>query len=88
LVEVDLTSPDSVRACLCGTEPIEALVYNAGRIVDGKIWGPRTAARFPAAQPEQCLRPEAVAAAICGLIEQPPSAWTFEMDLRPAAERF
>jgi NAD(P)-dependent dehydrogenase (short-subunit alcohol dehydrogenase family) len=63
-------------------------VHVAHLVIDGKVWGPRTVQRFPEAEREQCLDPEAVARAICSLVEQPPSAWTFEMDLRPATERW
>jgi NAD(P)-dependent dehydrogenase (short-subunit alcohol dehydrogenase family) len=61
-------------------------VHVAHVVIDGKVWGARTRARFPDVREDQCLEPTAVAATILGLIEQPPSAWTFEMDLRPAAE--
>jgi NAD(P)-dependent dehydrogenase (short-subunit alcohol dehydrogenase family) len=63
-------------------------VHVAHVVIDGKVWGARTRARFPDAREDQCLEPSAVAATILGLIEQPPSAWTFEMDLRPAGERW
>jgi NAD(P)-dependent dehydrogenase (short-subunit alcohol dehydrogenase family) len=63
-------------------------VHVAHVVIDGKVWGARTRARFPDTREDQCLEPSAVAATILGLIEQPPSAWTFEVDLRPAGERW
>lgn len=63
-------------------------VHVAHLVVDGKVWGARTVARFPDAREGQCLEPDAVAATVGSLIEQPRSAWTFEMDLRPHIERW
>lgn len=63
-------------------------VHVAHLVVDGKIWGPRTQRRFPDARPGDCLDPRAVAETICALTGQPPSAWTFELDLRPHTERW
>jgi len=34
-----------------------------------------------------CLAPADVAAAVCALIEQPRSAWTFELDLHTQPDR-
>jgi NAD(P)-dependent dehydrogenase (short-subunit alcohol dehydrogenase family) len=62
-------------------------VHVAHVIVDGKIWGARTRRRFPNARKGDCLVPGDVAAAICGLVEQPRSAWTFELDLRAKPDR-
>jgi NAD(P)-dependent dehydrogenase (short-subunit alcohol dehydrogenase family) len=63
-------------------------VHVAHLVIDGKIWGARTRERFPAAREDQCLAPAAVATTVCALIEQAPSAWTFELDLRPNLERW
>jgi NAD(P)-dependent dehydrogenase (short-subunit alcohol dehydrogenase family) len=57
-------------------------------VIDGKVWGDRTRARFPQATESDCLAPEAVATTLAALVDQPPSAWTFEMDLRPHHERW
>ena len=57
-------------------------------VIDGKVWGARTLQRFPQASREQCLEPAAVASTIVFLVEQPRSAWTFELDLRPDVERW
>jgi NAD(P)-dependent dehydrogenase (short-subunit alcohol dehydrogenase family) len=58
-------------------------VHVAHVVVDGKVWGARTQWRFPDARADDCLAPGDLAAAVCALIEQPRSAWTFELDLRP-----
>jgi NAD(P)-dependent dehydrogenase (short-subunit alcohol dehydrogenase family) len=63
-------------------------VHVSHLVIDGKIWGDRTRARFPDAVREQCLEPADVVQAIRHLLLQPPSAWTFELDLRPSSERF
>jgi NAD(P)-dependent dehydrogenase (short-subunit alcohol dehydrogenase family) len=63
-------------------------VHVSHLVIDGKIWGAKTRARFPDVREDQCLSPEAVAHTICALVEQPPSAWTFELDLRPSVERW
>jgi len=62
-------------------------VHVAHLVVDGKIWGARTRRRFPDAREAGCLAPVDVAATLCALIEQPRSAWTFELDLCPQPER-
>lgn len=62
-------------------------VHVAHVLVDGKIWGARTRLRFRDAREVDCLAPADVAAAICALIEQPRSAWTFELDLQPQPNR-
>jgi NAD(P)-dependent dehydrogenase (short-subunit alcohol dehydrogenase family) len=63
-------------------------VHVAHLLIDGKVRGERTRQRFPDVDNNQCLEPEAVATAVCSLIEQHRSAWTFEMDLRPDVERW
>lgn len=55
-------------------------------IIDGIIDIPRTRERFPERDDALFLQPGDIAEAIYQVTEQPPSAWTFEMDLRPAAE--
>jgi NAD(P)-dependent dehydrogenase (short-subunit alcohol dehydrogenase family) len=62
-------------------------VHVAHVIVDGKIWGARTRRRFPDAREADCLASADVAAAVCALIEQPRSAWTFELDLHTQPHR-
>lgn len=46
---------------------------------------PDTRARL---QPGRLVRPDSIAEAYWRLHEQPPDAWTFELDLRPAHERW
>jgi hypothetical protein len=50
------------------------------------VLSPEARARYPDRPPERFIHPDAVAAAALALTRQPPSAWTFEMDLRPAGE--
>ena len=38
--------------------------------------------------PDDWLQPDAIAASYVHLTEQPPSAWTQEIDIRPAAEKW
>lgn len=63
-------------------------IHVAHAILDGIIGSARSKKRRPDLTPEQCLDPAAIADAYLGLIEQPPSAWTHELDLRPRSERF
>jgi NAD(P)-dependent dehydrogenase (short-subunit alcohol dehydrogenase family) len=63
-------------------------VHVAHLVVDGKVWGERTVRRFPNVSQEQCLAPEAVANAVAMLVAQPATGWSFELDLRPPAERW
>jgi NAD(P)-dependent dehydrogenase (short-subunit alcohol dehydrogenase family) len=62
-------------------------IHVAHLVVDGKIWGARTRRRFPDECEPECLAAADVAGAICALVEQPRSAWTFELDLRPQPAR-
>lgn len=63
-------------------------IHVAHVVIDGKIWSDRTQQRFSDATKENCIDPDALAATYLTLIDQPPSAWTFELDLRPFNERF
>lgn len=56
-------------------------------ILDGLIWSPQTRTRFDPAQ-AQCMAPEAIAEAYLHLARQHRSAWTHELDLRPAHGNF
>jgi len=56
-------------------------------VIDGLIWGPQTIARF-AADREACLLPTDIADTYFGLSQQSASAWSHEVDLRPAGEKF
>jgi NAD(P)-dependent dehydrogenase (short-subunit alcohol dehydrogenase family) len=55
-------------------------------VIDGGIDGPRT--RAMGWSPEKMLDPEAIADAYWAVHRQSPSAWTQELDLRPAIEKF
>lgn len=57
-------------------------------VIDGLIWGEPTRKRFPEATREACISPEAIAKTCAMLVEQEPSAWTHELDIRPYTERF
>jgi NAD(P)-dependent dehydrogenase (short-subunit alcohol dehydrogenase family) len=63
-------------------------VHIAHVVIDGKIWGDRTRRRFPDVRESECIDPTALAGAVTWLVEQPRSAWTFELDLRPYGERW
>jgi NAD(P)-dependent dehydrogenase (short-subunit alcohol dehydrogenase family) len=55
-------------------------------VVDGGI---RSAARTePADRPDSMLDPDAIAASYWNVLQQPRSAWTWEMELRPWVEKF
>jgi len=62
-------------------------IHIAHTIIDGLIWGPQTIERFDPS-PASCLMPEDIAQTYLHLAEQSPSAWTHEIDLRPASEAF
>jgi NAD(P)-dependent dehydrogenase (short-subunit alcohol dehydrogenase family) len=62
-------------------------VHVAHVVIDGLVWSERSRARF-GAQQETSMDPRAIAAAYRHLVEQHPSAWTHELDLRPHQGRF
>lgn len=62
-------------------------VHVAHVVIDGLIWCDRSRARF-GVQQETAMDPRAIAATYRHLAEQPASAWTQELDLRPHQERF
>lgn len=61
-------------------------IHVAHVLIDGIIWSKRAEAR--GLGPEQCLSATDVAASYLHLIDQPRSAWTQELDLRPSVETF
>mgnify|MGYP006288150981 CR=1 FL=1 len=67
-------------------------IHVASVIVDGLIDSPRVRERMPervaAAGEDGMLDPADIAEVYYQLHTQPPSAWTFELDVRPAKERF
>jgi len=62
-------------------------IHVAHVIVDGVIASERTAAFAPVGD-DAALDPDAIARAYLALHEQPRSAWTHELDVRPWVEKF
>lgn len=63
-------------------------IHVAYVVIDGVIDTPRTRAVFKDRPDDFFLKPEAIARSVYHLVEQDPSAWTFELDLRPYAEKW
>ena len=63
-------------------------IHVAHVVVDGIIDTPRVRAEFGLADDEPALAPEAIAESYWNLIQQDRSAWSFEIDVRPAGEAF
>jgi len=55
-------------------------------VIDGVIDIPRARERFPDRDDALFLKPGQIADTVYHVTQQPPSAWTFELDVRPAAE--
>lgn len=62
-------------------------IHVAHVVIDGIIWTERTR-QFPGVTEDTCLQPDAIAQTYLQLIQQDPSAWTQELDLRPSVEKF
>ena len=62
-------------------------IHVAHVILDGIIDTARSRARHGLA-PERMMDPDAIAETYWQIAHQPPSAWTHELDLRPASETF
>jgi len=61
-------------------------IHVAHFVIDGGI---RSAARTePADRPDSFLDPEAIAESYWNVLQQPRSAWTWELELRPWVEKF
>ncbi|MGJ4950858.1 SDR family NAD(P)-dependent oxidoreductase [Bradyrhizobium sp. HKCCYLS20291] len=61
-------------------------IHVAHFVIDGGI---RSAARQePAERPDSMLDPDAIAASYWSVLQQPRSAWSWEMELRPWVETF
>jgi NAD(P)-dependent dehydrogenase (short-subunit alcohol dehydrogenase family) len=61
-------------------------IHVAHFVIDGGI---RSAARSePAERPDSMLDPDAIALNYWNILQQPRSAWTWELELRPWVERF
>ena len=63
-------------------------IHVAHVVIDGLIWSQQTRERFDNVSQSSCLDPDAVADAFQNLIAQNGCAWTHELDLRPAQEKF
>ncbi len=61
-------------------------IHVAHVVVDGVIDMPLTRERMPDRPDALFMAPDAIAEAVYQVTRQPRSAWTFELDLRPAAE--
>ncbi len=57
-------------------------------IIDGVIDLERTRKMIPDKPDEYFLQPDQIAESVFFLTRQPPSAWTFELDLRPFGEKW
>ena len=55
-------------------------------VIDGAIRNPGRSE--PADKPDSMLDPDAIAETYLALIDQPRSAWSWEIELRPFVERF
>ncbi len=61
-------------------------IHVAYVVIDGVVDLPRTRAAMPDKPDEFFLQPEDIAEAVWFLAHQPRSAWTYELDVRPASE--
>lgn len=62
-------------------------VHVVHTVLDGVIWGARAEKKF-GMDKALCMDPSEIADVYMGLINQQPSAWTWEADLRPYSEKF
>lgn len=63
-------------------------IHVALMIIDGVIDTPRTREMLPDKPDGFFLQPAAIAETAWQLVDQPPSAWSFRVDLRPHGESF
>ena len=63
-------------------------IHVAHIIIDGVIDTPRVHERYQLSEDEPLLLPDDIAEAYWSLVQQPKSAWAFELDLRPHNEEF
>jgi NAD(P)-dependent dehydrogenase (short-subunit alcohol dehydrogenase family) len=61
-------------------------IHVAVVIIDGVVDLPRTRQAMPDKPDSFYVQPDAVAATVYWLSQQPPSAWAFEVEARPFAE--
>jgi NAD(P)-dependent dehydrogenase (short-subunit alcohol dehydrogenase family) len=63
-------------------------IHVANVVIDGVVDLPRTRERLPDKPDDFFVQPSAVADAVWNLCQQDPSAWTFELDIRPFGENW
>jgi NAD(P)-dependent dehydrogenase (short-subunit alcohol dehydrogenase family) len=63
-------------------------IHVAHVVIDGQINTPSVRERSPDREEHTMLSPDAIAETYWQLHSQDPTAWTLELDLRPAVERF
>jgi len=57
-------------------------------IIDGVIDIPRTREMLPDRADDFFLKPDDIAQSVFSITQQPKSAWTFELDVRPFWEKW
>jgi len=62
-------------------------IHIAHVVIDGLLGGSASIGKFGGSE-ERSIDPAAVAVSYRMLAEQPSSAWTLELDVRPSSERF
>ncbi|HKK55577.1 SDR family NAD(P)-dependent oxidoreductase [Marinobacter sp.] len=63
-------------------------IHVANVVIDGVVDLPRTREMLPDKPDQFFVKPAAVADAVWNLCQQDPSAWTFELDIRPFGENW
>ncbi|HYI02023.1 SDR family NAD(P)-dependent oxidoreductase [Hyalangium sp.] len=63
-------------------------IHVAHVVIDGQIDTARVRGMMPGRDPSTMLAPDAIAETYWQLHQQHPTAWTQELDLRPASEKF
>jgi hypothetical protein len=63
-------------------------IHVAHIVIDGLLNTPRVQAMAPQQEQHTLLAPEAIAQTYWQLYQQDATAWTLELDLRPAVEKF
>ncbi|HWM87360.1 MAG TPA: hypothetical protein VNO33_16020, partial [Kofleriaceae bacterium] len=63
-------------------------IHVAHVVIDGQIDTPRLRSMQPDRDARTLLSPDAIANEYWNLHAQDPTAWTLELDLRPAVEKF